>query len=86
MVADVDQSGRLVGRMVGDRSEFHLDRVDQRTRNAATRPVRAGSVVPAEHGAQDVVRPCATDHVRDERVSGDQPHIVRHLNPEKNKS
>lgn len=80
MVADVNQRNRLVGREVGGGSEFHLHRVDQGTSDAAARPVRpSATVVPGEHGREYVVGPGAADHVRDERVSGNQAHVVRHL-------
>jgi len=84
VVADVDQRDRLVGRVVGDRPEFDLRRVGQRTRDATARPVRTRSAaaVPGEHGRDDVVGARAADHVRDERVAGDQTHVVRHLKTE----
>jgi len=81
VVADVDQlPDRLVGRReVGGRAEFDFLRVDQRTSDAAARPVRPRAAVPGEHRPEDVVRPRVAYHVRDERVAGDQTHVVRHL-------
>jgi len=80
MVANIDQPDRLVGRReVGDRSEFNFLGVHQRTSDAAARPVSPRPVVPGEHGPENVVRPGVAYHVRDERVSGDQAHVVRHL-------
>lgn len=80
MISDVNQLDRLVGGIVGNWSYFDFFRVDQWTRDATTRSVRPRSAVPGEHGPEDVVRPHATDHIGHKRVSGDQAHIMRHLN------
>lgn len=81
MVSDVDQRRRPVaGRVVdGRHAELDRHRADQRARGAATSPVRARSAVPVEHRAEYVVGPHVADHVRDERVAGDQAYVVRHL-------
>lgn len=81
MVADVDQRGRPVaGRVVdGRHAELDRHRAEQWARGAATSPIRARSTIPAEHRTEHVVGPHVADHVRDERVAGDQAYVVRHL-------
>lgn len=79
MVANVDQRGRLIGREIGGRPELDFHRVDQRTGDTAACSVGRTAAVSREHRAQDVVGPRAADHVRDERVPGDQSNVVRHL-------
>lgn len=70
VIADVDQCDRLVGREVGNWPEFDFHRIFQRAGDATASPIRSRSTVPGKHGSKDVVRPRATYHVRDERVSG----------------
>jgi len=79
VIANVDQCDRLVGREVSGRPEFDCHRIFQRAGDATASPICSRSTVPGKHGSEDVVRPRATYHVRDECVSGNQAHIVRHL-------